>query len=327
MTFIICMQVLVGALLLAIPNMTRRTLLFAVPVPPDFRQGPAGRHAIAMFRLVVGGVVLAGLGVFLLSPARLFGTVQTVVTIVTLICSFVAFYWQYRSLTPYAVEIPRQRAATLTTAPDRLPWFVWLGGYPFAVLGAAALYLYLNWNRIPERFPVHWGFNGPDRWANRTIRGVYGELALAAELCALLLILGVAAWHGARRSSSRPVILGGIVAIECVIGCVFAVIGVHPVLGIPVWTIIPGTAAAIISIIVVMASKMSRLREPLDPTPQECWKGGIIYYNPNDPVLFVEKRGGLGYTFNFGNRWSWILIAGLAFMVASAVFVASLRRS
>jgi len=323
MKLLVSMHIFLGAVLLAIPNMTRREILFAVPVPPDFRQRAAGRHAINMFRLVVAAIVLVGIGALLLSPPQLIDTVQTVVIAGTLICAFLAYYWQYRTVTPYAVEIPRQRTASLTTAPDRLPWFVWLGGCPLAVLGAAALYLYFNWDRIPERYPVHWGFEGPNRWANRTIKGVYGELAFAAELCALLLILGIAAWYGARRSGSRPVILGGIIAIEFVMGCMFAVVAVQPVLGIPVWTIMLGTVAAIIPIIVVMASKMRQLREPLDPTPRECWKAGVIYYNPNDPVLFVEKRGGLGYTFNFGNRWSWVLIAGLAVVVASAVFVTS----
>ena len=32
-------------------------------------------------------------------------------------------------------------------------------------------------------------------------------------------------------------------------------------------------------------------------------------YNPRDPALFVEKRTGLGLTFNFGNRMSWIVLA------------------
>jgi hypothetical protein len=45
-----------------------------------------------------------------------------------------------------------------------------------------------------------------------------------------------------------------------------------------------------------------------DGTPDECWKLGQIYYNPNDPALLVEKRFGVGYTINFGNRASWLLI-------------------
>jgi uncharacterized membrane protein len=32
--------------------------------------------------------------------------------------------------------------------------------------------------------------------------------------------------------------------------------------------------------------------------------GGVLYFNPSDPALFVSK-----YIFNFANRWAWIFIA------------------
>jgi uncharacterized membrane protein len=34
----------------------------------------------------------------------------------------------------------------------------------------------------------------------------------------------------------------------------------------------------------------------------------MFYINPNDPALFVEKRFGVGYSVNFGNRSSWIFL-------------------
>jgi uncharacterized membrane protein len=54
-----------------------------------------------------------------------------------------------------------------------------------------------------------------------------------------------------------------------------------------------------------------------DFTPDACWKGGLFYYNPNDPAIFVEQRVGIGYTLNFGHRWAWLvmvlmLLPGLA---------------
>jgi uncharacterized membrane protein len=35
---------------------------------------------------------------------------------------------------------------------------------------------------------------------------------------------------------------------------------------------------------------------------------GIIYFDRSDPSLFVEKPHGLGYTLNFGNAWSWLVL-------------------
>jgi uncharacterized membrane protein len=54
-----------------------------------------------------------------------------------------------------------------------------------------------------------------------------------------------------------------------------------------------------------------------EPTPNECGKGGVIYYNREDSAPFVEKRTGFGYTVNFGNRWSWALIVGLLAVIGS----------
>jgi uncharacterized membrane protein len=32
--------------------------------------------------------------------------------------------------------------------------------------------------------------------------------------------------------------------------------------------------------------------------------GGVLYFNPSDPALFVSK-----YMFNFANKWAWIFVA------------------
>jgi uncharacterized membrane protein len=103
----------------------------------------------------------------------------------------------------------------------------------------------------------------------------------------------------------------------------FASTALQPVLDIPTWAIVLGMMGAIIAIIIVVVKKMNEPGEGPDPTPQDCWKAGVIYYNPNDAVLFVERREGLGYTFNFANRWSWVLLAGLLLVIASAGLVVS----
>ncbi len=53
-----------------------------------------------------------------------------------------------------------------------------------------------------------------------------------------------------------------------------------------------------------------------DRTPDECWKWGLIYYNPDDPALMVEKRFGIGWTINFAHRGAWICLALLIVAVS-----------
>ena len=136
-----------------------------------------------------------------------------------------------------------------------------------------------------------------------------------------VLIMALAGWFGSRRSRFRSTMLGGIVGIEYLLGVLFALIALQAPLGIPVWLIGLAPTAILIPIVVVMRNKMSGSGETMEATPNECWKGAIFYYNQNDPVLCVERRDGLGYTFNFANPWSWVLLAGFAGVIASGGFV------
>ena len=40
----------------------------------------------------------------------------------------------------------------------------------------------------------------------------------------------------------------------------------------------------------------------------EFWRWGIMYNNPNDLAIWVEKRTGLGLTLNFGHKEAWLII-------------------
>ena len=45
------------------------------------------------------------------------------------------------------------------------------------------------------------------------------------------------------------------------------------------------------------------------------WIAGMIYNNPDDPAIFVEKRFGGGYTFNYGNPLGKVLTIGFLLLV------------
>jgi hypothetical protein len=49
--------------------------------------------------------------------------------------------------------------------------------------------------------------------------------------------------------------------------------------------------------------------------PDQAYRG-IFYFNPDDPALLVPKRFGIGYTLNFGNPWSWAVLALIILTVA-----------
>ena len=47
----------------------------------------------------------------------------------------------------------------------------------------------------------------------------------------------------------------------------------------------------------------------------QFWKFGMIYYNKNDPSIFIEKRFGVGFTMNFANPIAIVLLVGLFVLI------------
>jgi uncharacterized membrane protein len=213
--------------------------------------------------------------------------------------------------------IPREAGAA--PGDGRLPAWILLALAPIAALGAVALWLRAHWAEIPERFPVHWGLNGqPDGWSTKSFHDVYGPLWFGAGLIALILMLGVASYYGSRQGPMRLGALKILVAASWLIGYVLSVIGLLPVFQpspllflIPIVLFVIGT--------IWWSMRMSKM-DPGESTPDECWHAGL-YYNPADPALCVQKRMGFGFTFNFANRLSWVVLGGFLAGIAGLILL------
>jgi len=170
---------------------------------------------------------------------------------------------------------------------------------PLALYAAAAIYLALNWDRIPERFPVHWGVGGPDRWASRSPLGVYGVMlvGLAVSLIVMFSVM--------RSSTRRAGAVKLMILVTYLMAALTCWLAVRPLwfpdgrLGSELWVILAATAV-VVGVLIFMQSRLAA-----DPN----WKWGVVYYNPEDSALWVEKRLGIGWTLNFANRWSWVILA------------------
>ena len=310
---------LIATILLLMPNLMRRGVMFAVSVADDFRTTQAGRRATFLYRVWVWLAFAVAVVLWLASPASL---ATALAPLVLFAVGMIAFYFVRRLVLPFAVHRKEsQRSIDLTPKPERLPGWIWLGVCPFVVLALTGLFLSSHWQQIPANFPVHFGFDGmPDRWASRTFRGVYGVLIFGAVLCSWFMVLGVASWYGARRSSLRPRMLALLIMAGVWLSLLLASTSVQPLFHFPFWAIVIPALCAPFLVVVYLLRKSSEPSEPSEAperSADDCWKAGIIYYNPADPVLFVEKRLGFGYTLNFGNRWSWALGAGLIAVLAT----------
>src|ERR1017187_7839352 len=157
------------------PLWRRNGIWFGVTVAPGYEDCPQARTVLHSYRIAIWLLALAAITVTAFGPPAIFP-------------------WAF----PVAMTL--ELGGALASAPERLPGGIAAALVPFAVLTAAALYLYLNWNRIPERFPVHWGIDGsPDRWSARTWQGVYTPLLLGAVHCGVMLLIGLGILHASPR--------------------------------------------------------------------------------------------------------------------------------
>jgi uncharacterized membrane protein len=190
--------------------------------------------------------------------------------------------------------------------------------------------------QLPDSIPSHWNFAGkPDQWVERSWTKILVFPALALWLQGLLLITKnsflqtkvslpsnkTAAYFALKEKSLRfsltfidalRLLVGvviTIVSLNVIISAIPAYTFLEPVSAITLWSC--GGAVMILSIFSIF--RIMQINTQLDDLvgddmnfnafSDNGWLGGgTIYYNPNDPSLFVEKKIGVGNTINFANK-------------------------
>jgi len=340
---------LVAILFHLLPNLTRRDIFFAVTVVPAFRQSAEARDIVRGFRaavwiqsVVAVAVVFAAfiLGRPLLALIGVFGQEAGVIF---------AFLRARKRTMPHAASPSVHREAALVPRPAGGIGFALLQIGPFAILAASAIYIRLIWYRIPARFPIHWDLYGnPNGWSTRSFMGIYGFWLIGVGICAFMEIFAYGILHWTRQIRAtgadaqneahfRRVQFGVLIALEYFFALVFngipfTALSPHPNQAPNVVPFLLGTFAFIGVLVAILVhtgqgganlsragseSDIAEAARPVgDRTPDQCWRAGMFYVNPQDPAILVEKRFGIGYTLNFGRPAAWLLIA---FIIALSV--------
>jgi uncharacterized membrane protein len=304
-----------GAVMLLLPDISPRRYFFAITVPSGFRTSEPGRASLRRYywavcvALVAAAAVIFNLG----QPAAfVFGPMIPVVA------GLVSFLRERAVVRRTAPPQPLTHEADLSAA-NHLPGWVLLALPAFALPLAAAGWLFAHWDEIPARFTIHWNAAGvADRWADKTPRNVYGVLVYGCGMMLFLLLMSLVMFYGSRRSEVRAAMLKMLLATVWLMAILFSGIGLAPIAQFPPWWFFAPVPVFVIAML-VWSLRLARL--PADPTPDNAWILGSLYYNPHDAAIFVQKRIGLGYTFNFGNRFTWIVVATMLAILIGLIWV------
>ncbi len=250
--------------------------------------------------------------------------------------------WYEGQRTAAVAEIPEGAEADRSRARSQWLWIL-----PMIAISAVTLFLALwRYPHLPAVLPIHFGPNGqPDAYARKSV--AVALIPFFTQL-GLLFVIGLSMVFTNRmhtplnpafpRTSSvqqrvfrsRIVIALGLMGIATALSLLTAEllelrvlppqitawgIGLFPVLGLAGVIVITARTGQLGSRVRVEAAEQPTGFVARDD--DRFWKGGVFYYNPEDPAFWVPKRFGVGWTLNFAHPGSWVMIGVVLLAVVS----------
>jgi uncharacterized membrane protein len=203
------------------------------------------------------------------------------------------------------------REGSLEPGSERLPAGFWLQAGPFAILGAAALWLRARWDDLPARIPVHWNIHGQaDRFVAHGSPAIATPLIVGVLACAVTLAIAVGIRRSSPRGPLRAPTLRVLLAAEYLVACICSAALLPSVTEGRLFVhFLVFTFAAVAALVVGTFIDLARMPLPMAPRNPNAWRAHFFYFDRADPALFVPKRHGFGYTINFGHRAALPLLA------------------
>ena len=241
-----------------------------------------------------------------------------------MIVALAAWLWAHQKARAYAVAPPAVRVASLAARDTSLPGGPLVAAGPFAILLATALLVYAFRDEALDA-P---GTLNPFQWL--AFGGVYVAMSLIVAMSMARRTRQIAVDGPAAVAEQRyrrvnvlvPILVGYGVAIQLSAATVASIPAFGDALsgragfvllplmlfnfGVTFWMFRVGQGGQ------RPVAPTARQEVRGDATPDHAWKlGGLFYFNPRDPAMWVENRVGVGYTLNVGNWRAWLLMIGI----------------
>ncbi|HJW10031.1 MAG TPA: DUF5808 domain-containing protein [Holophagaceae bacterium] len=191
---------------------------------------------------------------------------------------------------------------------------------PLAGLLALAAFTLHVWGRLPDPLPAHWeaGWR-PNGWLPKDSAVCFMFGVPVGMWIFIRLIAGYAVSSDEWKADIQLRAMRPLRALLCAGLCILMSLTVTiPLYGPAMfWP----TAAAFLAFLGLGIGLMVLIVErELPAEHRHLYKGGLLYYNPEDPRLWVEKLIGIGWTLNFARPAAWLVMALLlAFPLAAAL--------
>jgi len=356
---IVALFIPVSVMLVAIPFLSRETVSFGISVSEESYHGPQLRRMRKQYAWISGTIyalLLLGCLYSLMNVGEQGqATVLSIYITAVIVCSAAMNFIFYLRMKKTKASLPvsgqqsgkiaidtRFRSKKITMSNR---WFI----LHIAVMLVSAILAFVYYDRFPATIAMKYDWHGEvTRTADKSLRTVLGPNLMQLVMIILFMFMNrmilkskqqIHPDHpelSARRNalfrlrwSMFNVVSGMIITL------LLSFIQLNMRYGLPGNVVFPITLL-MPAIVILMALFLSfstgqggrRIGRPSGGTSNTAvnddrfWKLGFVYYNPNDPAMFVEKRMGIGWTINFARPAAWMIFAGILLLIFAAGFFA-----
>ncbi|HEY0323518.1 MAG TPA: DUF1648 domain-containing protein [Pyrinomonadaceae bacterium] len=328
------------------PVMRGEDAFFGVRVNADFYRGE-GRRLLRRywFWLLLLFIEIEAIGIIVslyraeLPLARIASFPLVVLPAVSLYILF------YRQVKPFAALDKEQRFASALKRRHLSEYTnIYLEAAILFLTVMPSLFLIYYYPQLPEKIPVHWNWRGrPDEWARKSFGSVFYLSLTLCYLQGLFLLVkhGLLTVKMTLPASDKAEeylrgkeeflstvmkmmdwvrVLVASMMSALLLNIVFSSVEHLRYLSVVVIIADSLSTLLIVATCVYFIIRLVRIDGRLKRTvgrvyvqrerdAAHWYAGGLFYYNPDDPALFVEKMVGFGYTFNMANRWVYVYLA------------------
>ncbi|WP_391206312.1 DUF1648 domain-containing protein [Psychrobacillus sp. L4] len=211
---------------------------------------------------------------------------------------------------------------------------------PMIITVGLIIYTFMKYAQMPDMIPTHWGPSGqPDAFSKKTYFSVISMPIILLVMQGMFLLMSegmkfsgakinpankktsvsqqlafrkYSSWFALFISLSTTLLMGYLhlqtihpeIASPWIMFTLPIVFLVITFVGVGIYTVKVGQSGSRLKVGGVSPSSEEKIAVDDD----KYWKGGLFYINKDDPSILVEKRFGVGWTFNFGRPISWIAL-------------------
>ena len=356
--FLMIRVLIVGSILLVIPHITRKGLLFGVYVGEDVVKGRPGRQLQKSWRysclLAMLLSLVIGLGISVAGAPVAGNLAGTAVLLLVAFILYLQVHSKARNLvTPTAEGQAEIAVASLEIRSTKEASYAKLALALCVGIGLGAVaYAVVSYFKMPSMVPAMADSDGMHEKSIITfiitplfnlVIGPFFALIAVLTVGAKRSMRGGSGGHSKEAQDAFRVAYTNLVSTAALLFCAFLTVlsvqivriglsEIHPIGAIVSVGVAAGVVVVALAIGIILVIKRygqgGALRETGSVEERltgsladnSHWLMGLFYYNAEDPSMMIENRFGFGYSFNYGNRKAQLIVVTfLALLVGLSV--------